>query len=69
VNKIFKPGKKLTATSLVTTIQAFITGAAAHHDMTAYVTGWCITLHILRDGIHCFHSTVWFTTLCGTLIF
>ena len=38
---------KLTATSLVAAVQAFITGATAHHDMTTHITGRCITLHIL----------------------
>lgn len=45
----------LATTSLVTTIQTFVAGTASHHDMTAYITGRCITLHALGcsiDGIH-----------------
>ena len=35
----------LTTTSLVAAVQAFVTGAAAHHDVAAYITGRRITLH------------------------
>ena len=37
----------LTATTLVATVQTLITSAAAHHDMTADITGRRIALHIL----------------------
>lgn len=43
----FCPNMFLTATTLVATVQAFIAGAAAHHDMATNVTGRRITLHTL----------------------
>lgn len=46
-----KHGWGLTATALVSAVKAFVTGSAAHHDMAAYVTGWCITLHTLGSSI------------------
>lgn len=46
------PSERSAATSLVTTIITFITGAAAHHDMTTYITGRGITLHTLCSGTH-----------------
>lgn len=41
----------LTAAALVAAVQAFVTGAAAHHDMAAYITGRGITLHALGSCI------------------
>jgi len=38
-------GKSLTAPQAIPTIQAFITGAAAHGDVAANITSWRVTLH------------------------
>lgn len=58
----------LTATTLVAAIQTFVAGAAAHHDVAAYITGRGITLHVLICRIHSFHATVCFHRLRCPLI-
>jgi hypothetical protein len=58
----------LATTTLVTTVQTFVAGAASHHDMAAYITGGSITLHALRCCVHGIHHTVCFCLLCSTLV-
>jgi len=49
---VFQSKHVLAATTLVTAVIAFITGAAAHHDVAAYIAGRCITLHTLCSSAH-----------------
>ncbi len=45
-----KPADKSAATTLVSAVQALVTGTAAHHDMSAHVTGRRVALHTFRSG-------------------
>lgn len=56
------------AAALVAAIQAFITGAAAHHDMAAYITGRGITLHALGGCTECVQSAFRLHRLAGPLV-
>ena len=57
----------LTATHTVTTVEAFVAGAAADGDMSAGITGRRIALHILGSGVHGVHSIV-FIHRCGSTL-
>lgn len=46
----------LTATTLVATIQAFVTGAATHHDVATYIACGSIALHTFGCSIHGIHT-------------
>ncbi len=59
----------LTTTSLVATVQTFITSAATHHDMTTNIAGRRITLHIFCSCIYRVHSTICFFILNSQLSF
>ena len=43
----------LTTSHAIAAVEAFVAGTATDGDMTAGVTTWRITLHILRSCIHC----------------
>lgn len=55
-----------TASQAVSTIQTLITSAAANRDMTAHITGGCITLHAPGGGIHNIHRAI-VSFLCSCL--
>jgi len=46
----------LRASQAIPTIQTLITRATSDRDMTAHITSWCITLHILCCCIYHIHG-------------
>ena len=48
----------LTAANTIAAVHALIACAAAYGNMSAGITGRCITLHIFIGGVHGIHSTV-----------